>query len=186
MTEMRSQFDTEIRSIQERVDVSTLQIRDLSAQHKALSSEVDAKVSQVRSRQERKQRIINLRRAVTEIRERLPAKERVSLGSLTLGDADAEFMADGQAPPDWSTLNSRLAAYNGLNASLAGHLQSLRSRDSELEAKYRKVVALCINVPEDKVDNVLGQLVTAVESETEKDVGRVREFLKRVEAVTGN
>jgi hypothetical protein len=104
-----------------------------------------------------------------------------------LGDADREFAVDATAAPgnlpDAATLSARVAAYNSLNASLAAHLQSLKARDTELESKYRKVVALCTSVPEGKVDTVLQQLVTAVESEPENDVGRVREFLKRVEAI---
>jgi hypothetical protein len=50
---------------------------------------------------------------------------------------------------------------------------------------YRKVVALCTGVPEDKVEESLPSLVAAVESETqnvgEQDVGRVRDFLRKVE-----
>jgi hypothetical protein len=50
---------------------------------------------------------------------------------------------------------------------------------------YRKVVALCTGVPEDQVEASLPSLVAAVESEPlsigEQDVGRVRDFLRKVD-----
>jgi len=144
----------------------------------------------------------NLKRAIGEMKERIAAgivggvkiNGRIMPGNFSLGDADAALAvpdpntmngAGAHQLPDASTLNARLAAYNTLNAGLAAHFTSLKSRDTELESKYRKVVALCTNVDEDKVDSLLPQLLLAVESEPENDVGRVREFLKRVEAVGG-
>jgi acetylornithine deacetylase/succinyl-diaminopimelate desuccinylase-like protein len=192
---MHSQFSAELRLLQDRVDNSTLQIRELSAQQKALSTTFETAQASYRARQERKQRIQNLRRAVHDMRERLGVSSANGAPSptiLNVGDADAEFSVPEpssqqavNALPDSATLNARLSTYKSLNASLAAHLTSLKARDTELESKYRKVVALCTNVPEAKVDTVLQQLVLAVESEPENDVGRVREFLKRVEAVTG-
>ena len=47
------------------------------------------------------------------------------------------------------------------------------------------MIALCTGVEEKQVDSVLGQLVQAVESESDvgQDMSRVREFLRRVEMV---
>lgn len=55
---------------------------------------------------------------------------------------------------------------------------------------YRRVVSLCTGVAEDKVDEALPSLVAAIESEKgvmdgEGDVGRVREFLRRVDGSGG-
>ena len=49
----------------------------------------------------------------------------------------------------------------------------------------RRAVALCTRMEEEEVDKMVGGLVVAVESERgeEVDVGRVREFLRRVEEV---
>jgi regulatory protein SWI6 len=195
MTEMHSQFSAELRLLQDRVDGSTLQIRELSAQQKTVSAAFETAQARHRARQERKQRIQNLRRAVRDMHDRSGvnnANGALSPPLLNVGDADAEFSVPEplsqsaiNALPDWATLNARWSTYKSLNASLAAHLTSLKARDTELESKYRKVVALCTNVAEAKVDTVLQQLVLAVESEPENDVGRVREFLKRVEAVTG-
>lgn len=51
-------------------------------------------------------------------------------------------------------------------------------------------MSLCTAVPEDKVDEALPNLVAAIESERggmegEGDVGRVRDFLRRVDGGQG-
>ncbi|KAF2668378.1 apses-domain-containing protein [Microthyrium microscopicum] len=196
MTQTSSQFSTELRLLQDRIDKSTHEIRDLSSKQKVLTTQVDAQTAELQGRQERKQRIQNLRRAVGEIRDRIgnSGNARGGIPSLSVGDADSDYLLpdssafDLQDPadtPDPQNLNSQIGTYNQLLASLNAHLMSLKARDTELESKYRKVVSLCTGVAEDEVDPVLPQLVQAVESEPENDVGRVREFLKRVEAVTG-
>jgi regulatory protein SWI6 len=193
---MQSSFINELTILQDRADLTTSQIRELSAQQKQLSDHVEISQSRLRTRQERKQRMQNLQRAIGEMKERIGGSNkvngRVAPASLPFGDADiALAVADPNSVngagmhqlPDASTLSARVGAYNTLNAGLAAHLTSLKSRDTELESKYRKVVALCTSVDEHKVDSLLPQLLLAVESEPENDVGRVREFLKRVEAV---
>ena len=188
---MQSQFSAEIRLLQDRIDATTSDIQEISSQQKALSTQVKMQQAQIRGRQDRKRRIQNLRRAVKDMRERILSKSKAEAGMtlplLSIGDADADFAIQDPSnrAQDAATLNARLPVYKSLNASLAAHLTSLKARDTELESKYRKVVALCTGVEEDKVESVLPQLVQAVESEPENDVGRVREFLKRVEAVTG-
>ena len=194
LQESHSQFSAELRLIQDRVDSHTASVRELSSQQKQLSAQLDAIQTRIRQRQERKQKIQNLKRAVGEMRGRgKQASQHVE--RVQLGEADVEFSIDaapqhpmGADIPSSQVLQARLNAYNSLNARLAAHLTSLRARDSELEAKYRRVIALCTGVAESQVDNVLGQLVQGVESEgdpsaTGQDVGRVREFLRRVEMV---
>jgi len=191
---MQSQFSAEIRLMQDRVDGTTADIQDVSSQQKGFSAQTETQQGQTRARQDRKRRNQNLRRAVMDMRERILSKSNrmngeagMTLPLLSIGDADADFARQDSSnhAQDPATLNAGLPVYKGLNASLAAHFTSLKARDTELESKYRKVVALCTGVEENKVDSVLPQLVQAVESEPENDVGRVREFLKRVEAVAG-
>ncbi len=87
--------------------------------------------------------------------------------------------------PKPQVLRARLLAYRENNRDLRDQAKKLKSRSSELEEKYRRVVALCTGVEEGKVEELLGGLVAAVESERGEDVevGRVREFLRRVEGV---
>lgn len=93
----------------------------------------------------------------------------------------------GQSAVSAQILQTRINAYTSLNARLAAHLTSLKARDSELEGKYRQVIALCTGVASEDVDKMLPGLLAAVESE-QGGVGtgdggemRVREFLRKVD-----
>lgn len=87
--------------------------------------------------------------------------------------------------PSANTLRAALSAYDSNNAELRARAAGLRERNGELEAQYRKVVCLCTGVAEDQVEVLLGSLVKAVESEVGDgvEVGRVREFLRKVDFV---
>ncbi|KAF2258187.1 apses transcription factor-like protein [Lojkania enalia] len=89
--------------------------------------------------------------------------------------------------PSIQTLRHRLEAYIVNNQSLAGRSRKLKEKDGQLEQMYRKVVSLCTKVDEDKIDSVLEGLVLALDSDPLDgvEVGRVREFLRKVEGVEG-
>ncbi|KAF2188042.1 apses transcription factor-like protein [Zopfia rhizophila CBS 207.26] len=89
--------------------------------------------------------------------------------------------------PPTQTLHSLLQAYIMNNEQLARRAKKLKEKDGELEQMYRKVVSLCTKVEEERIDGVLEGLVQALESERDVDVevGRVREFLRKVEGVVG-
>ena len=100
---------------------------------------------------------------------------------LTITAAQREYLS---SLPPTEVLLARAAAYGRNNSKLQGQAKSLQSRSSELEAQLRRVVTLCTGVPDEKVDGMAEGLVAAIESERGEDVevGRVREFLRRVEA----
>lgn len=178
LAETSTQFNAELRIIQDRIDSHTASVREISSQQKDLATQVERITLRKRAREEKRQKIENLKRGVYEMKER-SKNQHQRVGGTRLGDSDNEFNSSSQAT---------VTAYSSLNSRLSGYLAQLRKRDGELEAKYRRVIALCTGVPEDAVDGVLGQLVLAVESEGEsgaagQDVGRVREFLRRVEMV---
>jgi len=190
LQETHSQFSAELRLIQDRIDTHTAQVRDLSAKQKHFSDELEGMQARVRARQERKQKVQNLRRAVREMRERRKSPPTPGAESLRLGDADREFEPSPHESEHRQVLQARLQAYNSLNSRLSAHLTQLKARDGELEAKYRRVIALCTESSEEQIDAVLTQLVLAVESEGDpgkgslgQDVQRVRDFLRRVEMV---
>lgn len=89
--------------------------------------------------------------------------------------------------PHTRVLQARTAAYRLINAQLEGKTKALQSQSSELEIQLRKVVALCTGTEESKVEEMVDGLCAAVESEAGNDVevGRVREFLRRVEGEVG-
>lgn len=114
----------------------------------------------------------------------LPPINSSPSASATPTPAQLTLLRD-HIPDTPSLLRARLHAYYDHNADLRRQADELKSRSSELEVLYRKVVALCTGVPEERVEESLGQLVSAVESERgglgEGEVGRVREFLRRVD-----
>jgi regulatory protein SWI6 len=89
--------------------------------------------------------------------------------------------------PPIQTLRHRLEVYIQNNQHLAGRSHLLKEKDGQLEMMYRKVVSLCTKVEEEKIDDVLGNLVQALDSDPLDgvEVGRVREFLRKVEGVEG-
>jgi ankyrin repeat protein len=234
-SDTQSQFNAELRTLQDRIDTHNAAIKDLHTTQTQLASQLDRVHSTIRARQERKQKLHNLRRVVGEMKARL-AKTNPTLATsgaeelrnVKVGDADKEFAVPDTdtntisspeqqntpslptpthsqshqsrsptqhqpqqniPPTSPQTLQRRLSAYTALNVRLAAHLKTLRARDSDLEAKMRKVIALCTGVAEEDVDRLLPQLCQAVESEgegigtTARDVGRVREFLRKVDEV---
>jgi ankyrin repeat protein len=185
IAEAGRQFEAEMRILQDRIDDHTKSVQDISTQQKALTAQVERIQARKRARDERRQKIENLRRAVGEMRQSSRSQPQ-HINGVKLGDADAEFSPPASSSPQ--DIQAKITAYGSLNTRLSEYLGSLRRRDGELEAKYRRVIALCTGVPEESVDAVLVQLVQAVESEGEvgsggQDVGRVREFLRRVEMV---
>jgi regulatory protein SWI6 len=102
-----------------------------------------------------------------------------------------------KALPSTPLLLARTSAYKSNNSSLRQYSSSLQSRSADLESKYRRIISLCTDVSENKVEQNLQSLVQAVQSERGDtdggpggqgkeggvDIGRVREFLRSVEGV---
>jgi regulatory protein SWI6 len=90
--------------------------------------------------------------------------------------------------PSTAILSARGAAYRKHNARLELEAKTLQSQSGELESQLRKIVSLSTGIPEDKVDGMVDGLIAAVASEGGDDVevGRVREFLRRVEGEGGD
>lgn len=90
-----------------------------------------------------------------------------------------------QQLPSVSVLRQRLDTYTVTNASLLNRSRKLKEKDGQLEQMYRKVVSLCTKVDESRIEECLEGLVAALDSEEGEgvEVGRVREFLRKVEGV---
>jgi regulatory protein SWI6 len=86
--------------------------------------------------------------------------------------------------PSTHILRARLNAYAANNEALSDAVKGLKGKSSDLEKKYRRVIALCTGVEDGKVDGVLASLFRAVNSEVgDVELTRVREFLRRVDSV---
>lgn len=205
-----------LRQRTEQIDRLNEQIREFSAMQKAELERLQETQARVKRRGERQAKLANLKRFSAERLSAMSPSSRQQLQttSVAIGDADAVLIPEDLSsvlpslpPPDVpispghrsvltsalpppAALRQRVHAYVSNNAQLQDQAEELRSRSSELESLYRRVVSLCTAVPEDKVDDALPNLVAAIESERggmegEGDVGRVRDFLRRVDGGQG-
>jgi regulatory protein SWI6 len=180
---------------------------DLGEQRRRLESyQADAN-----ERELRKLKTTNLIRAYEEERSRLSRMQGGQMNGeieLRLGDADKGYKIPDQAGnilsridpnqslvinsperqalatslPPAHVLRARIEAYKANNQALEESVRDLQSKSSELAGKYRQVISLCTGVEESNVDNVLENLLRAVDSEQDDvELTRVREFLQRVE-----
>jgi regulatory protein SWI6 len=203
-------FQTEISAKQEAVASTLNQLREITVK---LGKERD-KMNDLRQRSrdhgELRQHCINLRRAIDEEKARFSAT--TAAATTTNGDAAAQRDADAPfalktsllAPvnavenltpqqleyvkslPSAAVLKARLQAYKTNEEALREKATKLHDQSAELEEKFRRVVALCTNVTEDKIDSLLGGLVQAVESDPgEVDTARVSSFLRKVDESAG-
>lgn len=90
-----------------------------------------------------------------------------------------------QQLPSVAVLRHRLDTYTTTNSALLNRSRKLKEKDGQLEQMYRKVVSLCTKVDESRIEECLEGLVAALDSEEGEgvEVGRVREFLRKVEGV---
>ncbi|EMC96341.1 hypothetical protein BAUCODRAFT_471495 [Baudoinia panamericana UAMH 10762] len=190
----------------EQIDQLNVQIRNFSALQKADLEHLQQLKERVKLRSERQAQVANLKRAIAERRtnaakrttsdadldnEWLDHSSQDILASNTPGgspNASQRHLLENRVPSPKS-LRATLNAYVARNEQLRKQADELKSRSSELEGMYRKVVSLCTNVPEDKVEESLPALVAAVESERgafgEQEAGRLRDFLRRVDGAVG-
>lgn len=201
---LASHKDT-LRIRSEQIDNLNTQIQEFSALQRQDLDALHEIKERVKTRGERQAKIANLKRSIAEKRRRMGNNRRASpVGEVSppwLSNASNEEVLSFSPPngspnalqrqfittnlPPSSTLQNLIGTYMQQNNDLQRHAGELKSRSTELEGMYRKVVSLCTGVEEDKVEESLGSLVAAVESERgglgEQEVGRVREFLRRVD-----
>ena len=103
-------------------------------------------------------------------------------GPLHILPQQREYLA---TLPPTVILKARTTAYQKNNARLEAQAKKLHDQSSELETQLRKLVCLCLSLEEGQLDQLIGSLHAAVQSEGGEDVdlARVREFLRRVEGL---
>ncbi|KAI9696741.1 MAG: transcriptional regulator swi6 [Candelina mexicana] len=212
LSETETSFAKEMRSKQDQIEATHAKIREYTANLNEERRRLENMQRKAADRADMTLKIQNLRRAADEQRSRLSQqKGGVSNGmaDIKVGDADkgldikleelpepalrGEVVQMEQLTkeecdylktlPSTEVLRARLNAYNRNNQMLGEQAAQLKSRSTDLEEKYRRVISLCTGVEEDHVEELLPGLVKAVESEGGEmvEVGRVRDFLKKVE-----
>jgi len=211
LTQNLASHKDHLRVRTEQIDRLNEQIREFSAQQKADLERLQELKERVKLRNERQAKIANLKRAIGErrVQQHLKRDRGQESGSSSTVEIEPEWLNESsnailavESPnaspnnsqrefvensiPSPQLLRARLNAFVTNNASLRRQADELKSRSVELEGMYRKVVSLCTGVAEEKVEESLPALVAAVESERgtlqgEQEVGRVREFLRRID-----
>lgn len=111
----------------------------------------------------------------------------VDPGNMALNQEQANFLGSLERA---EVLSGRAKVYQRHNQQLEQMAKTLKARSAELEERYKKIVSLCTGADEEKVDDLLDNLVQAVISEQKEmsnnsQLGRVREFLRLVQG-SGN
>ena len=212
MTEMLNQSLSEhknvLRQKSEEIDLLNARLLEFSNLQQAELERLNADKERARLRAERRAKISNLRQHLAEKQstsrpsaladkhtsiptwphdpQAAPALD-LSSQDPTPNTAQRAFLATHI--PSAPQLRAHIAAYAHQNSNLQQTADDLKARSSELQTMYRRVVALCTGVEESRVEEALPSLVAAVESERgvghggEMEVGRVRDFLRKVEPV---
>ncbi|KAI9733816.1 MAG: transcriptional regulator swi6 [Claussenomyces sp. TS43310] len=205
LSETEKEFTMEMQAKQTVIDSLHAQLRESSAKLGEERRHLEELQIRAKERAERTQKIANLRRAEEEERARLGQMKQqghMTNGDIDMmpGDADKAFailppnipssalMLDPRLAaslPSTSALKARLNAYTANNDALEAEVRGLKSKSRDLEAQYRKVISMCTQVPEERINNnMLDSLLKAVDSEnSDVELARVREFLQKVEAV---
>ncbi|EKM50478.1 uncharacterized protein PHACADRAFT_213397 [Phanerochaete carnosa HHB-10118-sp] len=206
--ELQSDFAAEVKTKQDALDVTGAHLRaatrELSEQRKQISV-VQAQCAELDLVN---QRIRNLEKALEEEdkfdwtgRTEPDGSDAGSIAGLAFrlrglgstmagigGSVDLSFSLDSEpAVPMADSMHSlirlrRLSMWHTrIEKLVEQRLNKLQGASAEREFLCKKIVALCTNVPLDKVEDLLENLVIAVESESQViDIGRVSGFMQKV------
>lgn len=206
LAQTQQQYQSELAKKQELINQQNTELRNIAAEYEQERGRLEEVQRKAKERTEHRQKIQNHQRHNSSRRARIEAKKRelgalepleplnlAALGFLIETDEEIErikSMDEEEAEaklkllPSKVELEARVMAHQTINNKMEEELGLLRERSSELEGKYRKVVSMCTGVPEVDVDGMLGALLGAVANE-DGDMGRVREFLRRIEVTEG-
>ena len=206
-------FQTEIKEKDEILSKTNASLKESSNLLIEDKKKLEALFTKAREKEELMQKIKNLKRFNQELKEQISATSQVQ-SNVQVGEADKGLDLDGkitkvnqlfpQGIHDLGSnmsqeqitlltsleraevLTGRVQAYQTHNALLDNEARGLKGKSKDLEEKYRKIISLCTGTPEDRVDELLDQLVQAVISEQKDmassvDLTRVRDFLRMVQ-----
>lgn len=212
IAQIEKDFQAEIEQKQEQVSSTLNQLREVTLKLGKERERMDQLRQRSREHGELRQHCRNLRRAIDEENARFHdtvASTNGNVGeaaSIAQQHADAPFhlktsllapvnaisnltnqqMEYVRSLPPSAVLKARLRAYRTNEDALRDKAARLHDRSTDLEEKFRRVVALCTGVEEDRVDSLLEGLVQAVESDPgEVDTARVSNFLRKVDETVG-
>jgi regulatory protein SWI6 len=215
LSQSEADFAAEMKEKKEILDRTNAALKESGSSLAEERRRLEDARSRVREKDELEQKINNLRQATARLRAELGSMNPPPTiqKDVTVGQADKGLDLDGQLPiiaqvfpngdadpssvmnQDHAILLARLdkakvmsgrsQVYQRHNQQLEQMAKTLKARSGELEERYKKIVSLCTGADEDKVDDLLDNLVQAVISEQKEmgdnsQLGRVRDFLRMV------
>ncbi|KAI0007669.1 apses-domain-containing protein [Xylariaceae sp. FL0662B] len=195
LNETSSSFQSELKKKQTDLDALHASLRTTSTQLGEARRILEGLQSTFKEQSLTRQRIFNLSRGRDEEQKRLLRLEqnhgRLDMGgawekelTMALESASGGDTSNATTLPSAVILRARIQALKSRTGATRKGVDALKGRSTDVELKYRHVVALCTNVQEGEVDTVVDGLLRAVESEKgELEIGRVRRFLGGVDGV---
>ena len=184
---LESDFEQELRAKQRLIDSMHQQLREATTKLTQNREKLDY-IKSVSNK------IIQFQRSTQNLDKAvLQEKDKFSKTTSPSADDNSDVEYDPDQPfriqsnesiPPLLILKARLLAYRRNTSNLKNLISDLNTKSSQLQSKFRKVVALCTGInDENQVDELLDGLVEAVESDPpgEVDIARVAGFLRRVD-----
>ncbi|KZT09943.1 apses-domain-containing protein [Laetiporus sulphureus 93-53] len=208
ITNLGNDFASEIKTKQDALDVTQAHLRAATRELSEQRKQIQSWTVRVGETDQVNQRIRNLEKALEEedkfdwtgrteldgsdagnvVGNAFRMRGQASTISGLAGQVDLGFSLDADPIiPMSDTVSSiirlrRLKMWHERTERLMEErLRSLQGASAEKEYQCKKIVALCTGVPVDKVEDMLDNLLVAVESEsTVIDIGRVSGFMQKV------
>ncbi|KAG8221006.1 apses-domain-containing protein [Butyriboletus roseoflavus] len=205
---LSAEFSAEVKTKQDSLDVTQAHLRAATRELSEQRKQIQVWQSRCAELDQVHQRIRNLEKAIAEEdsfdwtgrtdlsgrdgRETAgPAFQWRGLSSTMAGVAgsmDVSFSVETEPPIPTSDSVTSLIRLRRLNTwhlrmeeLMEARLKSLQGASAEKEYQCKKIVALCTGIPVDKVQDMLENLVIAMESEAQVvDIVRVSGFMQKV------
>ena len=177
LDELKQVFQVELAQKQKSLSAAQAQLKEATWELSNRRQTVAATQKQVAQREEYRHSIANLKRIIAILQEGiLPANENFIQQNLEA------LQVDSHSP------TTELIRLRWLNLWMGKSCQALENRIANIaeeskkkEAQCRKVVAMCCGVEEERVAEILDDLVIAIESDgAGMDLTRVAGFLSKV------
>ncbi|KAF9430377.1 transcriptional regulator swi6 [Podila epigama] len=113
-------------------------------------------------------------------------KKSAASNNNTSGQATDLAARERKANEELISLKARVYAYRKNDEELVHELAEIKAKSPAKELQCKKVIAICCDIPLEKVDDLLGPLTQAVESDgASLDLSRVAGFMSRVKQQEG-
>ena len=195
LDELQVIFDREVRVKQDAIETTQTHLQAATRELAARRRDIQAAQGAVTERERMRQRSENLKRALASLPGQEPqdaAPEVTDAACVTDWSKDA--LAEADAPlskPEEAGEKAVTAAIVRLRwltayceqaiAAINTDVQERHKRLAQRNERYRRVVAACAQVPPDKVDGLLDELLAAVESiGPDVDTNSVATFMDKV------